>query len=89
LFFCIQIIENGHKLHKELYEQGDQERGKMPEFLKSSQNSCQFKNVKISRSKLNLKVKNIYSLALFKYILQTMFDAAYLGENVTNCLSKN
>ncbi len=61
-------------------------------FLKSGQNWQQAKkNAKISTSKFNLKVKNIYIKPLLElknsYNLFSLFTA-YLGENIRNCLSK-
>jgi hypothetical protein len=51
--------------------QGDQMTGKkLPNFwtIKSSPNSCRAKKAKISASKLNLKVQNIYIKLLLKLL---------------------
>ncbi len=56
------ILETDQYLVSLRLHQGDQKIGvkNCPNFGKSSQNSCQIKKAKISASKFNLKVQNIY-----------------------------
>jgi hypothetical protein len=49
--FCVTDTQGDQKIKEKNH----------PILGKSSQNSCQTKNTKISSSKLNLKVQNIYN----------------------------
>jgi hypothetical protein len=61
---------------------------KLPNFLKSSQNSCQTKKCQISTSKFDSKAQNILIKPLLKLKNGKLcLENAYLGENVKTCFS--
>jgi hypothetical protein len=64
---------------------------KSPNFLKSSRNSGQAKNAKISASKLNSKAQNIFIKPHLKPLNtynKPCLETAHLVESVNNSLSK-